>query len=175
MKYERGNVEWIVSEIDKLVYKENVFDIAVAGEVIEHCAYPEEIVSNILKYVKPGGFLILTTPNGNYLNSHLPTFRQLSQKTLRKQFESIQFGPDGDNHLFLFKLDELNDIVPTNADIIEKGYVGGTVLINKYSRHLIKKLPIKVVEYLLRIVSRIPIINRTTCYNVYVILQKNIL
>ena len=86
MKYEKGNVEWIVSEIDKLVYKEDIFDVAVAGEVIEHCAYPEEIIISILKFVKPGGFLIITTPNGNYFNSNLPTFSELSQKQLRKKF-----------------------------------------------------------------------------------------
>ncbi len=41
------------------------FDYAVCFEVIEHLDKPNMLIDNILKILKPGGYLILTTPYEN--------------------------------------------------------------------------------------------------------------
>jgi 2-polyprenyl-3-methyl-5-hydroxy-6-metoxy-1,4-benzoquinol methylase len=173
MKYEKGNIEWIIANIENLDFPENMLDIAIAGEILEHCAYPEKIIEKILKYVRPGGLLILTTPNGARIKTKLPTFKQVLLKEQRKVFEKRQFGPSGEDHLFLFKLEEIKYIVPKNAKIVGKGYLGGTILVNKYSKPFLKIFPIQLIESTIRILSRVPIISNKTYINIYVILMKS--
>ncbi len=174
IKYEKGQIEWIVGDIQSLDFPLNMLDVAIAGELIEHCAYPEEIVEKILKYVRPGGFLILTTPNGSRIRTNLPTFEQFISKTSRKVFEERQFGPDDEDHLFLFRLNEIEHIMPKESKIIEKGYLGGTILINKYSQPFLRLFPVQLVEKGVRMLSRVPVVNAKTFNNLYVILRKDV-
>ena len=39
------------------------FDIVVAGEIIEHVENPGTLICNLKRHLKPGGTLLLTTPN----------------------------------------------------------------------------------------------------------------
>jgi len=172
MKYEKGKMEWMVGNIDCLDFPENMLDVAIVGELIEHCAYPEEVVEKIMRYVRPGGLLILTTPNGARIKAGLPTFSQVLSKETRKLFEGRQFGPSGEDHLFLFKLGEVKYVVPSNARIVEKGYLGSTILVNKYSYHFLKLFPIRLVESSIRTLSRVPVVNSKTFGNIYAILVK---
>lgn len=179
MKYEKGDIEWIVSDILDLNFPSNTLDIAIAGELIEHCAYPEEIVKKIFGWVRPNGYLILTTPNGSRLKSNLPTFSQILERGKRKEFENTQFRPRGKDHLFLFKLNEIKYIVPKNSEILESGYCGDSVFLiiciyfyNKYSKTLLRIFPVHLLELTSRIFSKIPLINKKTCCNIYTVIKK---
>ena len=57
------------------------FDLVVACEVIEHVAHGDEFRRHIKRFVKPNGTLLLTTPNGKYCRSKLPTFSQIENFT----------------------------------------------------------------------------------------------
>ncbi|MBD2292365.1 class I SAM-dependent methyltransferase [Anabaena sphaerica FACHB-251] len=48
---------------------ENAFDVVISVEVIEHLFYPKELVKLARKFLKPGGYLILTTPYHGYLKN----------------------------------------------------------------------------------------------------------
>jgi 2-polyprenyl-3-methyl-5-hydroxy-6-metoxy-1,4-benzoquinol methylase len=123
MKYEKGDVTWLAGNIKTLDFPRGSLDVAIASEIVEHCAYSEDILAKILEFVKPGGILIVTTPNGARILNPLPTFGQVAGKDDRKVFVERQFRPAGEDHLFLFKLDELSMIVPDGSEIIEKGYL----------------------------------------------------
>lgn len=43
---------------------EQVFDLALCTEVLEHCDYPSEVVKDIIKAMKPGGIIVITVPDG---------------------------------------------------------------------------------------------------------------
>ena len=45
-----------------LPFKDDYFDIVTLIAVIEHLDYPEHIISEVHRILKPGGLLILTTP-----------------------------------------------------------------------------------------------------------------
>jgi 2-polyprenyl-3-methyl-5-hydroxy-6-metoxy-1,4-benzoquinol methylase len=171
-KYEKGDISWMVGNVDNLGLSQNSFDIAIVGELIEHCAYPEEIIEKVLSCVKPGGYLILTTPNGALIKTKLPTFRQVRAKEARRLLMERQFGPSGEDHLFLFRLEEIDYIVPKKARIMELGYLGGSILVNKYSYHFLKLFPIRLVDYFIRSLSKVPLINKKTFINIYAILVK---
>ncbi len=171
-KYEHGQITWIVSNIEELNLPKESLDFAIAGELIEHCAHPDEILSKIFSFLRPGGLLIITTPNGSSLKNNLPTFSQFSEKSSRKALETRQFGPDGEDHLFLFTQEELPMIVPSNGTIVESGYDGGTFLINKYSRHFFKPFPVAYMEQCVQFLAQIPIVNQWTYHNMYAVIQK---
>lgn len=51
-------------ETDPLPYKTNYFDLVILSELIEHLVvYPDFPLSQIQRILKPGGYLLLTTPN----------------------------------------------------------------------------------------------------------------
>lgn len=173
MKYEKGKIEWIVGNINELDFPASSLDMVVAGELIEHCAYPEEIIAKILNYVRPGGLLILTTPNGAKANTVLPTFEQVFNREERKIFERRQFRPGGEDHLFLFKLAEIAHVLPKETKIVEKGYLGGASIINKLAP-LLRFFSIRGIELAIGVLRKMPVINRMTFNNIYIVLRKNL-
>ncbi|MFM5962085.1 MAG: class I SAM-dependent methyltransferase, partial [Dolichospermum sp.] len=50
------------------------FDVVLFDEVIEHLAHPDEFLKTIAHMLKPGGHIVLTTPNGGYFKNTLPRF-----------------------------------------------------------------------------------------------------
>jgi len=175
LKYEYGKITWILSNVEELSL-EKKFDVIILGEVIEHCAYPEEIIKNITDFLKVNGVLIITTPNGSRIRTKLKTFTHFKEPAKRKEFEQFQFGPDGDNHLFLFTLNELSLIIPGNLKLISKGYLGSTILFS-YLYKLRNIFPNNLVKYntLLKIIrglSHMYIFNKLTFNNIFIILKK---
>ncbi len=74
-------------------------------EIVEHVAHPDDFIQHLACFVKPDGYLVVTTPNGAYLRSRLPSFSQCADPV---QFERMQFKPDADGHIFLFDTAELS-------------------------------------------------------------------
>lgn len=99
-----------------------VFDIIVCTELIEHVAHPVELLRHLRSLLRPGGHLILTTPNGLFLGSRLPTFSEVASFD---ELESRQFLPDSDGHLFLLTPAELDGLLEAagygSVDIFEFG------------------------------------------------------
>lgn len=172
-KYEKGNIQWIVSEISDLTIKPDSLDVVIIGELIEHCAYPEEIIKKILEFVRVGGYVLLTTPNGSNIFNRLPTFADVQRKSIRKKYEALQFGPAGRDHLFFFKLDEIKLIVPKSCTIEKCGYCGGTILYNKITKSGMKVMPTRFLENFPRSLSKIPIVNQKFCQNIYALVKKD--
>jgi 2-polyprenyl-3-methyl-5-hydroxy-6-metoxy-1,4-benzoquinol methylase len=84
------------------------FDLVMACEVIEHVAHGDEFVNHLKKFLRPQGTLLLTTPNGLYFRSKLPTYSQIQDFTA---LESEQFKPDADGHLYLYTPDEITAVL----------------------------------------------------------------
>lgn len=83
------------------------FDVVVATEVIEHVAHPDEFLEHLAAFVRPGGYLVITTPNGRFLRNALPRFSDFGDPSA---FEAGQFKPDADGHIFLLHADELEPL-----------------------------------------------------------------
>jgi 2-polyprenyl-3-methyl-5-hydroxy-6-metoxy-1,4-benzoquinol methylase len=102
-KYERGDVEYVAGNIFDLEFEEP-FDLVLAAEVVEHVAHPDRFLEKLSTLIKPEGTIVLTTPNGEYFRNRLPKFAECADPSM---FESVQFQPDGDGHIFLLYPDEL--------------------------------------------------------------------
>jgi 2-polyprenyl-3-methyl-5-hydroxy-6-metoxy-1,4-benzoquinol methylase len=118
------------------------FDLVVACEVIEHVAYPGELLKHLRKFLSPGGRILLTTPNGAYFRNKLPTYSQVQDFT---ELEAKQFKPDADGHLFLLTVEELQDLAAAASLSIERLKVWGTPLLTGQAgvRHFSRMLGLR--------------------------------
>ncbi|MBY0356363.1 MAG: methyltransferase domain-containing protein [Candidatus Obscuribacterales bacterium] len=103
LKHESGKLSYVPGNIFELGINQ-LYDAVLITEVIEHTAHPDEFLQKVALLVKPGGYIVLTTPNGGYFLNRLPRFSDCSDPSI---FESVQFGPNSDGHIFLLHLDEL--------------------------------------------------------------------
>lgn len=68
------NKNLIVEKIDlegKLHYDDNFFDMVYSGEVIEHLYNPDQMIAEVQRVLKKGGYFLVTTPNMNSWLSRL--------------------------------------------------------------------------------------------------------
>ena len=65
VKHNRSisNVKLLISDCQFIPFLDNVFDVAVAGEVIEHIKSPDKMLKELYRVIKKNGVLILSTPN----------------------------------------------------------------------------------------------------------------
>ena len=154
LKYERGTVRYAPGNAFELGFRE-CFDIVLAAEVIEHVAHPDQFLANAAQMVRPGGHLVLTTPNGAYFRNPLPRF---SEHADPGSFESKQFQPDADGHIFLLHEDEIRLLAArAGLDVVELD-IFSNPLTNGHMKTgaLLRVLPAAVIGGIERITQRLP-------------------
>lgn len=62
-KKEVPQNRWYVSDVSHIPFKADHFDALFAGEIIEHVSDPYPVLEEWKRVLKPGGVIILTTPN----------------------------------------------------------------------------------------------------------------
>lgn len=105
-RYERGDVRFVCGNVMEVDPGER-FDLIFANQIVEHLIYPLEFTRRLAAWLRPGGRLVMTTPNGEYLKNSLPSFSELGDV---KQYESRQFTADGDGHFFAYRREELESV-----------------------------------------------------------------
>ena len=102
--FDAGNVfgDTAVFESLPLTFEDSYFDAILCYETIEHMPCPEDFVEELARVIKPGGLLILTTPNILWEPIHLLApilglhhsegpHRMLSRRRLRSIFAKNSF------------------------------------------------------------------------------------
>lgn len=107
LKHERGTLHFSPGNCFDLGFDSD-FDVVVITEIIEHVAHPDQFLRKISQLVKPGGYIVMTTPNGEYIRHNLPKFSECADPS---QFEALQFQPNSDGHIFLLHEDEVRPLV----------------------------------------------------------------
>jgi 2-polyprenyl-3-methyl-5-hydroxy-6-metoxy-1,4-benzoquinol methylase len=102
-RYERGDIRFVRGNVLE-TEPEGKFDLIYANQIIEHLVYPLKLVQRLVSWLRPGGRLVVTTPNWHYLVNTLPSFDELGDPS---QYEHRQFTADGDGHFFAYRADEV--------------------------------------------------------------------
>jgi 2-polyprenyl-6-hydroxyphenyl methylase/3-demethylubiquinone-9 3-methyltransferase len=166
-RYSAGEIEFLAANIldDELA---GGYDLVFANQIIEHLVYPVEFLSRLLTLLKPGGRLVVTTPNGQYLKNDLPSYRELGDP---RDWEHKQFTADGDGHFFAYRRVELQnafaqagfgDVV---ARCFETPFMNGHMKV----RYLHSWMPARVLQLADRAVLLTPWLGRALAHQLMVI------
>lgn len=60
---KKCNSERVVGSILEMPFEDNTFDYVISSEVIEHVPEPYKAIREIYRVLKPGGVMVLSTPN----------------------------------------------------------------------------------------------------------------
>lgn len=63
----RCRCDAVVGTLESLPFRSDCFDAVLSSEAIEHTPHPERSVRELYRLVKPGGALVLSTPNRLWL------------------------------------------------------------------------------------------------------------
>ena len=75
LRKNRSNIKDILyCDITEKLKLKVQFDIVIAIEVIEHIKDIQSALRNMLRLLKPGGVLYMTTPNGDYIKNEPPNY-----------------------------------------------------------------------------------------------------
>jgi len=94
--YPIKNLIFKVGDAQKLPLEDSTIDIVVSLETIEHLPKPELFIQEVKRVLKPGGVLIVSTPNdnefteGNEYHIHEFDFKELD-RLMRKYFKNFEY------------------------------------------------------------------------------------
>lgn len=110
-----------------LPYENDSFDVITCLQVIEHLTNPEHLLTEIYRILKPGGVLILSTPNLASIGSRLRLLFGLFPLQL-SPCEKWHFG----NHYRLFTVPTLKIVLLRNKFSVER-VIGTEIYFNPSS------------------------------------------
>ena len=96
---------------EPLPFADASFDAVVAGELFEHLQFPDALVAEIGRVLRPGGALAGSVPNAFRLQSRLRFLRGRPPE-------------DDPTHLRMFSPDAMRELLADFEDV-ELSYVGG--------------------------------------------------
>ena len=154
LKHERGEIEYAPGNAFELNFPEP-FDAVVITEIIEHVAHPDEFLAKTAQLVRPGGVVVMTTPNGAYFKNRLPKFSECPDPSV---FEAGQFKPNADGHIFLLYPDEVYTLAARAGLQVEELILFANPLTNGHVKTgpLLKVLPRSVVSGVEGLTGRLP-------------------
>jgi 2-polyprenyl-3-methyl-5-hydroxy-6-metoxy-1,4-benzoquinol methylase len=116
LKHERGRLHFAAGNAFELRFPQ-LFDAVLITEIIEHVAHPDAFLARVAQLVRPGGYIVMTTPNGGYFRNTLPRFSECPDPSV---YEAIQFKPDADGHIFLLHTDEVHQLAARAGLVVDK-------------------------------------------------------
>lgn len=144
MKRDHGDVTYRSGNCFDLSF-DRLFDAVLVTEIIEHVAHPDDFLKKVSTLVRPGGKIILTTPTGEYFFNRLPKFSECSDPS---QYESIQFKPNSNGHIFLLHVNEIRELAARAELMAEEIITYSNVLTSGSAKTnaLLAWLPRTIVE-----------------------------
>jgi 2-polyprenyl-6-hydroxyphenyl methylase/3-demethylubiquinone-9 3-methyltransferase len=131
------------------------FDLVFANQLIEHLVHPVEFVTRLAAKLRPGGRLVVTTPNHAYVRNALPSYAGLGDP---KQWEHRQNTADADGHFYAYTRHELVEVFRASgleridARFFESPWISGHMKL----RYLHGMAPAAVLRALDRLTLALP-------------------
>ena len=96
LRRRRSNVETVVyDDMTRTELPGASFDIVVSVEVLEHVEEDDDFVRNVRRVLRPGGWFLMTTPNGDFVENTNPDHKRHYRRAellglLRRHFDAVQ-------------------------------------------------------------------------------------
>lgn len=105
-RYTSGVIQFVTANVLEDVLP-GTYDLIFANQIIEHLVYPVHLLVRLSAALRPGGRIVITTPNGDYIMNSLPSFQELGDPA---SWEHMQHTADGDGHFYAYLKNELEQI-----------------------------------------------------------------
>jgi 2-polyprenyl-3-methyl-5-hydroxy-6-metoxy-1,4-benzoquinol methylase len=154
LKHERGQIHFAPGNAFELNFS-SPFDAVLITEIVEHVAHPDDFLLKTGQLVKPGGYVVMTTPNGAYFRNTLPKFSSCQDPSV---YEAVQFKPNSDGHIFLLHPDEIHPLAARAGLEVEKVALFTNPLTNGHMKMemLLRALPRSLVTAIEAATQRLP-------------------
>jgi len=154
LKHDRGEIHFAPGNAFELNFP-SPFDAVLITEIIEHVAHPDDFLLKTAQLVKPGGYVVMTTPNGAYFRNPLPKFSDCQDPSV---YESVQFKPNADGHIFLIHPDEIQSLAAHAGLEVQEIVLYNNPLTNGFMKTelLLKILPRSLVNGIEAMTQRLP-------------------
>lgn len=92
----RSNVASVIyDDMTESRLEDESFDAVISVEVLEHVERDERFVENVFRVLKPGGYFLMTTPNGDHVKHNNPDHkrhyrREQLRELLGRKFEQLE-------------------------------------------------------------------------------------
>lgn len=86
-KYKASNLEFKIGRADEIPIQDHTIDIIISFETIEHHDKQDEMMIEIKRVLKPGGLLIISSPNKKYYSDE----RRFVNKFHKKELYEAEF------------------------------------------------------------------------------------
>jgi len=112
--------EFRPSDVNQAIpFSDREFDVVLCGEVVEHLVDPDATIAEMRRVLKPGGLLVITTPNLAYIPNRLllslgvqPLFSETSLRRNYGRFlRALGQGNSAQGHLRIFTLSALLEML----------------------------------------------------------------
>jgi hypothetical protein len=109
----------------------------------------------LARLVDPAGTILLTTPNGDFCRNQRPRFSTCADPSV---FESAQFSPHADGHIFLLHVDEVSGLAAAAGLMVRECRLFTNFLTQGWAGTgaIASRLPTPVVERIERLTRRVP-------------------
>ncbi len=136
-RYTHGQIQFLAANVleDELPGQ---YDLIYANQIVEHLVYPDQLLARLGQRLRPGGRLVMTTPNGAYFINRLPSFRALGDP---KQWEHKQHTADADGHFYAYWRQELVELFKAanftqiKSQFFETPWISGHLKLRYLHRH----------------------------------------
>lgn len=91
----------------RIPYDDASFDVAFADNVMEHLENPAEVLSEILRVLKPGGVLLFKTPNKTH---YVPTIARLTPHRFHQFVNKLRGRAETDTFPTLYRGNTVKDV-----------------------------------------------------------------
>jgi len=154
LKQESGILHFAAGNAFELSFP-SAFDAVLITEIIEHVAHPDDFLAKVAQLVRPGGYIVMTTPNGAYFRNTLPKFSECQDPSI---YEAVQFKPNSDGHIFLLHPEEIQTLASRVCLEVEEIALFTNPLSNGHMKmeKLLRVLPRNLVESIELATQRFP-------------------
>lgn len=169
-RHERGEVRWVCGNAME-TEPGGAFDLVFANQILEHLVVPVEFVRRLSGWLRPGGRLVATTPNGEYARNPLPSFSELGDPA---RHAHRQFTADADGHFFAYLPGELRAVFAAaglervRVSHFESPWISGHMKV----RHIHGRVPARVLRALDRALLATPLLGRRLAHQLMAVGDK---